>query len=51
MNILLTRRVVHRVRTGDKARFVSAEDLAAVVARMLVGAGEEPAAAVEEEEP
>ena len=44
--------IVHRVRTGEKARFGSSEDLAAVVARMLVGATEDPAAdAVEEEQP
>ena len=44
--------IVHRVRTGEKARFAGAEELAAVVARMLVGASEEPdAAAVEEEQP
>ena len=43
--------IVHRVRTGEKARFGRAEDLGAVVARMLAGAREEPAAAVEEEQP
>jgi hypothetical protein len=42
--------IVHRVRTDEKARFGSAQDLAAVVARMLVGASEEPAAAAVEEE-